>query len=292
VGILDSTANAAELIELARATLPPAAAEAWIGLLRPAVELRRAGAGESIVGQLGGTPAFPIGVEWPRSRAGQPLGFVASIDLGRIPVSALDIPLPADGTLLLFYRDPSEDPYEAFWISDPEPDEQPPTGHVVFVPAGTETTRRTEPGATVYPEVPLAGDLIATGPRRGHPALDHAVAGLPEQDRTFVTQTTPRVEFWDELSRRSRIPGHRLGGYADSWQEPVELEATWTRLGTALPNSDPALWNEAQHWTSLVQIDSDNDAEMMWFGSLYWTMRRDDIAATRFDAATFVFQVS
>jgi hypothetical protein len=31
---------------------------------------------------------------------------------------------------------------------------------------------------------------------------------------------------------------------------------------------------------------------MKWFGSLYWTMRRDDIAATRFDAATFIFQAS
>ena len=40
--------NAAELIEVARATLPAAAAEAWIGLLRPAFELRRAGVGEAV----------------------------------------------------------------------------------------------------------------------------------------------------------------------------------------------------------------------------------------------------
>jgi hypothetical protein len=292
VAILESTANAAELIEVARATLPRAAAEAWISLLRPAVELRRAGTEEPVVGQLGGMPAMPIGVEWPRSPAGRPLGFVAGIDLDRVPISALDVPLPADGTLLLFYRDPSEDPYEVFWISDPEPDDQPPAGHVVFVPAGTATTVRTEPGATVHPDVPLTGDLIATGPRRGHPALEQAVAGLPEEDRRFITETTRRVEFWDELSRRSRIPGHRLGGYACAWQEPVELESAWTRLGTSLPNSDPALWEEVRHWTSLVQIDSDHDADMEWFGSLYWTMRHDDIAAARFDAATFIFQVS
>jgi uncharacterized protein YwqG len=277
---------------VARATLPRMAAEAWIRLLRPAVELRRAGTGESVVGQLGGMPAMPIGGEWPRSPAGRPLGFVAGIDLGRVPVSVLDVPLPADGTLLLFYRDPSEDPYEVFRISDPEPDDQPPAGHVVYVPVGTARTTRTEPGATVYPEVPLTGDLIATGPRRGHPALEHAVADLPEQDRRFLTETTRRVEFWDELSRRSRIPGHRVGGYAHAWQEPVELVSAWTRLGTSVPNSDPALWEEVRHWTSLVQIDSDHDADMEWFGSLYWTMRHDDIAAARFDAATFIFQVS
>jgi hypothetical protein len=292
VGILDATVNAAELIEVARTTLPPAAAEAWIGLLRPAAGLRRAAAGEMVVGRLGGTPALPSGMEWPRSRAGRPLGFIAGIDLGRLPVGDLDVPLPAEGTLLLFYRDPSEDPYEVFWISDPEPEDQPSAGHVVFVPAGTKTTLRTETDATVYPEVPLTGDLIATGPDREHPAWEQAVAGLSETDRRSITERTRRVEFWDEISRRSRIPEYRLGGYARPWQRPVELEATWMHRDAPSPSPDAALLDEALQWTSLVQIDSDRDAEMMWFGSLYWVMRRDDIAAGRFEAATFIFQVS
>ncbi|GAA0533157.1 hypothetical protein GCM10010172_12510 [Paractinoplanes ferrugineus] len=52
------------------------------------------------------------------------------------------------------------------------------------------------------------------------------------------------------------------------------------------------MWNEALLWTSLVQIDSDNDTEMVWgdCGSLYWVRRRDDLAAGRFDAAAFIFQ--
>ncbi|MEU4626651.1 YwqG family protein [Actinoplanes sp. NPDC023801] len=292
MGILDSAVNVAELVEVARATLPSAAAEAWIGLLRPAVGLRRAVTGELAVGQLGGAPALPVGMEWPRTRAGRPLGFIASIDLARVPIRDLDVPLPTDGTLLLFYRDPSEDPYEVFGISDPEPEDQPPTGYVVFVPAGTQTTPWTEAGATLYPEVGLTGDLIATGPRRGHPALEQALAELSDADREFVTGTTRRVEFWDELSRRSRLPGHLLGGYAHAWQEPVEFEAAWMRLDAASPDSVTAVLGEAQHWTSLVQLDSGNDADMMWFGSLYWMMRRDDIAAARFDAATSIFQVS
>lgn len=142
--ILDSAANAADLIEAARETLPPAVADSWIGLLRPAVRFRRAEAGDVVVGQLGGSPALPRELDWPRSAAGRPLGFVAGVDLGRVPVGSLDIPLPADGMLLLFYRDPSEDPHERFLISDPVPVGQPPTAHIVFVPAGTETTMRTE----------------------------------------------------------------------------------------------------------------------------------------------------
>ncbi|MEU4241712.1 YwqG family protein [Actinoplanes sp. NPDC026619] len=294
MGILGSMVNAAGLIEAARATLPPAVADAWIGLLRPAIRLRRAEAGEQTVGQLGGSPALPDGMPWPRSQAGRSLGFVAGIDLSRLPISSLDVPLPADGTLLLFYRDPSEDPYEVFLISDPVPVEQPPTGLVVFVPEGTVTTVRTEPGAAIYPEVPLTGELIATGPDWEHPALRSAVAQLSDADRDFMADASNSDDFRDEVGDRTEPPRHYLGGYADPVQGSVEVEAAQQHLGSRLPYSDPALCDQARRWTSLVQIDSDDDAGMMWgdCGSLYWMMRPDDIAAARFEAAAFTFQCS
>ena len=289
--IVESTANAAELIEAARATLPPAVADTWIGLLRPAVRLRRAEGSEPVAGHLGGSPALPENMEWPRSEAGRPLGLVAGIE-GRVPAGGLDLPLPADGMLLLFYRDPSEDPHETFRISDPVPVDQPPAGQVVFVPAGTATTMRSEPGAAVYPEVPLAVEVTATGPDWEHPALQQAVAGLSEADREFMGEASNSDEFRDEVSMRTETPRHYLGGYADPVQGSVEVAAAWQRLGSRVPYSDPALWDEARLWTSLVQIDSDDDAEMRWgdCGSLYWVMRRDDLAAGRFAAAAFIFQ--
>ena len=94
VRISESAPNAAALIAVARATRPPAVAEVWAGLLRPAVRLRRAGAQEPVAGQLGGLPTLPDGMPWPRSEAGRPLRFVASIDLSRVPVSSLNVPLP------------------------------------------------------------------------------------------------------------------------------------------------------------------------------------------------------
>ncbi|WP_250001575.1 YwqG family protein [Actinoplanes sp. M2I2] len=291
---MDSTANAAELIEAARATLPPAVADAWIGLMRPAVRLRRAAAGEPVAGQLGGSPALPENVEWPRSEAGRPLGFVAGIDLGRVPAGLLDMPLPVGGMLLLFYRDPAEDPHETFWISDPVPVDEPPTGRVVFVPAGTATTVRSEPGAAVYPEVPLAVEVTATGPDWEHPALRQAVEELSDADKEFMADAFNSDEFGDEVSMRTEMPRHYLGGYAYPVQDSVEVAAAWQRLGSDVSYSDPALWDEARLWTSLVQIDSDDDAEMMWgdCGSLYWVIRRDDLAVGRFEAATFLFQCS
>jgi hypothetical protein len=291
---MGSTADAAELIEAARATLPPTVADTWIGLLRPAVRMRRAETGEQVAAQLGGSPALPDDMEWPRSAAGRPLGFVAGIDLSRVPAGSLDIPVPAGGTLLLFYRDPSEDEglHERFWISDPLPVVEPPTGRVVFVPDGTATTRRTEPGAAAYVEVPLAVEVIATGPDWEHPALERAGAELSEADRTFLADASHGDDFGDEISMRTEMPRHYLGGYAYPVQGPVEVEAAWQRLGSRLPYSDPAFRDEARQWTSLVQIDSDDDAGMRWgdCGSLYWAIRRDDLAAGRFDAAFFNFQ--
>jgi uncharacterized protein YwqG len=285
--------NAGDLAEVAHATLPPAVADAWIGLLRPAVRLRPAAAGEQTVGQLGGSPALPDGTPWPRSAAGRPLGFVAGIDLGRLPVG-LDVPLPADGTLLLFHRDPSEDPYDAVRISDPIPEMQPPTGCVVFVPAGTATTVRNEPGAAVHPQVPFAAELIATGPDWEHPVLAHAVAQLSDADQAFMDEGSNSDEFREEIGYRTDLPRHRIGGYAHPVQGSVEIEAARRHLGSRLAYADPALAEEARRWTSLVQIDSDDDAEMMWgdCGSLYWLMRAEDITAGRFAAAAFAFQCS
>jgi uncharacterized protein YwqG len=292
VGILESSANAAELIEVARATLPPAVADTWIGLLRPAVRFHRAEAGDVVVGQLGGSPALPEDLEWPRSAAGRPLGFVAGIDLARVPTGSLDIALPADGMLLMSYRDPSEDPDTRFWISDPVPVRQPPTGHIVFVPTGTETAVRTEPGAAVYPEIPLALEVTATGPDWEHPLLRYAAGDLSEADQEFLAEPYNSDDFRDEISMRMETPHHYLGGYAHPVQRSVEVAAAMQRLGSSVSYTDPALWEEARLWTSLVQIDSDDDAEMMWgdSGSLYWVMRRDDLAAGRFDAAAFIFQ--
>jgi hypothetical protein len=87
-------------------------------------------------------------------------------------------------------------------------------------------------------------------------------------------------------------PLHYLGGYAQPVQGPVELEVALQRLGDRV--SSTAFCDEARRWTSLLQIDSDNAAKMMWgdCGSLYWVMRPEDIAAGRFDAAAFVTQCS
>lgn len=296
MGISDSTSAGAELVAVARATLPSAVADKWTGLLRPAIRLRRAESAEQPVAQLGGSPALPNGSAWPRSDAGQPLGFVAGIDLSRLLVGRLDVALPVEGTLLLFYRDPLEDlPEVAQGVAGPLPELRPPAARVLHVAAGVATTvRPAPPGAATYRAVPLAGEQIVTGPDWEHPALAQAVAGLSDADRAFMADPFNSDPFRIEMSDRIDHPRHRVGGYADPVQGSVEMDVAQQRLGGRVSYSDPALYDQAGQWTSLVQIDSDDDAEMMWgdCGCLYWLMRPDDIAARRFDAAEFTLQCS
>jgi hypothetical protein len=84
------------------------------------------GSGGVPVGQFGGVPRLPVGMDWP-SAGNSPLPFIFSVDCGALPgVDGFD--LPVDGTLLFFLD------HEADLLDD--------TGRyarVVYVQDGTDT---------------------------------------------------------------------------------------------------------------------------------------------------------
>lgn len=65
-------------------------------------------------------------------------------------------------------------------------------------------------------------------------------------------------------------------------------------LGGQVDWADPRLAEETNHWLLLAQIDSEEQAGMMWgdCGALYWLIRRDDLIARRFDRTVFTMQCS
>ncbi|MGY5138098.1 YwqG family protein [Streptomyces nigrescens] len=186
---------------LAREHLPHEIAERWIGLLRPGLRLEKATGTAPVVGRLGGLPELPENEEWPVWEGHGPLSFVASLDCAALPSAALDITMPADGTLAW-----DDDFQEALW------------DHF----EGTE---------------------------------------------------------------------HRIGGHAHPVQDEVETEVARGALGSP-PWDDPRIKEEALRWVLLAQIDSDDDADMMWgdCGALYWLIRPEDLAERRFDRAMFTWQ--
>ncbi|MFI1970454.1 hypothetical protein BLA24_27115 [Streptomyces cinnamoneus] len=299
----DSTSETGPLHHLARTHLPADLAERWTGLLRPAARLLATpepGPGDVVVGRLGGLPALPENEEWPVWEGHGPLSFVASVDCAALPAHALDIPLPTEGTLSFFYFDGQIDDGDALvWPKDPD---TWAGSRVVYVPAGVAVVERALPVVDdedvefeAYPEVPLTARVEWTAPDAWHPdflaalrrdghAADPA-GGHPEEAQAFVEA------LWD----RERRADHLVGGHANPVQSPVDYEIAHAYLGKdgdEVTWSDPRVAEEARKWTLLAQIDSDDDADMMWgdCGALYWLIRPEDLAALRFDRALFTMQ--
>ncbi|MFF8288904.1 YwqG family protein [Streptomyces sp. NPDC016309] len=292
------------LSRLAREHLPGEIAERWTGLLRPSIRLEKSsgpgpgpsgipgpgsgpapGAGPgAVVGRLGGLPRLPEGEEWPQWEGHGPLSFVAALDCAALPSAALDVALPAGGTLLFFYFDGQLDDGEAVVTPD-EPDTWA-GARVLYVPAGVPVAERPVPGELEpYPEVELTARVEPTAPYLRHPVV-HREFG-PERDGHPLWGGAFEDALWDHTGGTE----HRIGGHATPVQDAVELEVARGALGGP-PWDDPRIGEEALRWVLLAQFDSDDDADMMWgdCGALYWLIRPEDLAERRFERALLTWQ--
>ena len=133
--------------EALRRDIPATDVERWLGLARPSALLTQRGDGP-VVGAIRGPVMLPADAEDPK------FPLIATIDCAALPADVTDLPLPADGQLLLFGW-PEEHGY----------------GQVMYVPAGVAVEEREQypPGfspddeecAEVYAEIPK-GDLHLT----------------------------------------------------------------------------------------------------------------------------------
>ncbi|MFF4353251.1 YwqG family protein [Streptomyces sp. NPDC001530] len=283
------------LRDLAVRHLPPDDAERWLNLLRPGVRLEAtahgsAAAAHDVVGQLGGLPKLPADVHWPVWAAHGPLSFIAAIDCAALPADALDIDLPADGTLLFFYFDGQLDDGEALVLAE---DRDSWAGaRVLHIPAGETVMEHTAPGGLQpYPVVPLTARVEMTAAEPWHPRIREAFApGAPLGQR--YNHPVCAQEFLNALWDFGDAIGHQIGGHARSVQNPVEIETAEASLDGEVSWEDPRLSEEAGNWVLLAQFDSEDAADMMWgdSGALYWLIRPRDLAERRFDRALFTWQ--
>ncbi|MEU2610473.1 YwqG family protein [Micromonospora sp. NPDC007271] len=250
--------------------------------------LTGSGAGP-VVGQLGGEPALPVDVAWPWWEGKGPLAFIASVDCSALPDLDGDSLLPRAGSLLFFYFDGQVDDGEnviGYW--DPD---SARGARVVFVPPGAPVRSRAAPAPIeAYPLVPLHAEPVATAPSVDHPVLYGAFGALFDEE-TGRVHPVVNSDFRRALFDLCGA-GHQLGGYAYPIQGEVEYEVAQAVLGGNVKWEDPALRDEAVKWVLLAQFDSDDAANMMWgdCGMLYWLIRPEDLAARRFDRATFTWQ--
>jgi hypothetical protein len=250
--------------------IPTADVERWLGTVRRCATLSPQANGP-IVGRLGGPLMLPPDVLDPE----YPL--FASFDLAALRQDATDLPLPPDGRLLLFGC-----PEAGSWGSEC------PLGSAVYIPAGTTVEERwldfSEYGDSGYQE---ASEL------QGELRLRYDIS-LPDHDDIIDTVEHPYAaelrEVWGEVRGEGLkvIDWDRLqiGGYATdcSLGDPVTSSAVWaarTERDGLRPGSGEA--TRPEDWVLLAEwhppIYGWEDA------TYYWSIRRQDVAARRFDRA-------
>ena len=250
------------------------------------IDLRPLDGGQGRTTRFGGEPDLPPDLEWP-SWDSAPLIFVAQLALSDIGPTAVAGELPPDGVLSFWYAGS-----EKAWGFDPR---EHGASRVFFFPSGTELrTRPQQPG--LPDEGPLRACTWSTTPELTIPPWESPTVEAwqltkQERERYFDLQDWLRVG--DDVAI------HRLLGHPEPVQDDMRLECQLVTnglyCGDATGYEDPRaemLSAGAADWRLLLQIDSDEKLGSEWgdAGRVYFWIRKQDLAAERFDAAWHIMQ--
>jgi uncharacterized protein YwqG len=249
------------------------------------------------VSKLGGCPDVPPALTWPTWKTG-PLAFVAQINLSEVPANNL---LPNTGVLSFFY-----DMEQSAWGFDPNHREGFRTW---YFPDASVLVRRSDPPRPVQGGMLRRLQAVVSKPARASAfhscrlAFDSFLS-LPDLAATSVADLL--LELEDEEIYSSFLetyigpaPHHQLLGLPQPVQGEMELECQLVTNG--LYTGDPTGYKDprrktlelgAADWMLLLQVDSDDNAGMMWgdLGMLYFWIRRQDLAARSFDKVWTILQ--
>ncbi|HSF20173.1 MAG TPA: YwqG family protein [Vicinamibacteria bacterium] len=264
------------------------------GLARSALVLTPQQVGDEasrFTSRLGGLPAMSASVAWPR-RADKSLAFIAQIDLGAQPDSAVQLGLPRDGLLLFFY-----DSEQSTWGFDPN---DAGSFAVIHLPIEHETTLLDEwppdlPQHARYPSCALASRETITLPAWDGVLIEdlHLDSGQLQAYQDLLEGIREDEDAWASRGL--------LGGHPDQIQGDMMLECALVSAGLycgdATAYEDPRLpeiRKSAPDWRLLMQVPSAEEAGMMWgdLGCLYYWIREEDLRARRFDRCWMILQCS
>lgn len=272
---------------------------------RPSVRLvaadrgaKGAGAGGGGCGNLGGRPSLPADVEWPVWNDGQPLAFIAQLDLASIAavVGAGEVlPLLPKTGLLLFFYEADEQP----WGFDPR---HRGGARVIYLPetklgdCAPRTPPRELAAESRFKPLSLSAVVETTLPGAG----DEELGELARQGKLTEEEFLAYMEFLDERLGKLGVSCHRMGGYADQVQSDLKLEAELVsshglNCGETTgftKGRNEGLDKGAGDWELLLQVDSEERIGMMWgdLGRIYFLIRKDQLERAEFDGAWLILQ--
>ncbi|MFC8093411.1 DUF1963 domain-containing protein [Streptomyces sp. NPDC057301] len=262
--------------------LPDEAKNRWLSLLRPSIGLDLGDGEGPVVGHLGGLPELPKDTPWPTWQE-RPLALMASLDCALLPRKELDIPLPEDGTLLFFRYESEEDPGDCIDLYIGGEDFELGAGtKVLYIPASVPTRLRPAPeGREVIKREPLRlNRAMLTMP-------DYGDMRLRDADLHAPLDSNAGAKAFDAVGDlvHGLYGGHfmQIGGYADWYDQPEEDLLARRLLGPEA--TEEAVRQEASNLVLLARFEDDSA-----YTILYWLIRREDLAARRFDKVIPVAQ--
>ena len=243
--------------------------------------------------RFGGAPLLAPGVEWPRSDRG-PLSFLSQIDFREMRGFGGDgLVLPTDGVLTFFY-DVEEQP----WGYDPSHS----SGWALsYAPDSARAIDVESPhGAIPFDVEPLAPTTAQTLPWPSDLAL-RSFSELPER-APWAREYKAFVESFTiaQAPMLAIGPGRQqIGGHAQWLDGDGRLTAELASSGIHA-GSDRGRWSSndlhraeagAADWQLLWQLEPHDD-RFTWveMGTIYVLLKKQDLAARRFDRAWVVFQ--
>lgn len=249
-------------------------------LLRPTVYLRTAPEQKAAplgASKLGGAPDMPPEFEWPHYNE-TPLSFLAQINLSEVKPYDLENLLPEAG-MLYFFCTTDEIPW-----GDAE---EWGRWRVYYYDGDLKRIISTAPPPALpkegqFPEIPLYPELIYTLPDWTE-ELEFVAPEFYRQLNESESDAYHNLR-WDLIPD----PRHWMLGYHAAIQSAANIEAAQEMYGLSYEMAQI----RAQELTLLLQIDSDEDADMMWgdVGTLYFWIHKDDLAERRFDKVWLIMQ--
>jgi uncharacterized protein YwqG len=238
--------------------------------------------------KMGGAPDLPLELEWPTWH-GEPLSFIAQVNLAELPHSDFLNVLPSSGTLYFFYAAKQG-------TSGGDPKDKG-SWRVLFEDV-SDLYRRQLPESLSEECQYLSCSveiLHSITIPNGYPPPIKNVTLSDDEDTHYI-------DFSMAVGKALRGPDvgkHRILGHPDRIQGDMQVECQLLSNGLNFEDGidldDPkvvALTADAERWELLLQVDTDYEAGMQWCGTgtLYFWIPRDELDRRNFEATWMLMQ--
>jgi uncharacterized protein YwqG len=237
------------------------------------------------VTKIGGEPDLPSGTLWPTWKD-SPLSFIAQLNLEELHHIS-KTPLPPSGLLSFFY-----DAEQKTWGFDPE---DLGSWRVIYSSDLSSLRRFKFPAALTsnahYDSCKV--DFLKTS------TLAPYESRVVERLHLSVEEADDYGDIWVETQQELEGPRHQVLGHPHPIQGEMQLECQLVSHGIYCGDSDgyndprsAALEKGADDWQLLLQIDSDDNAGMMWgdTGMLYFWIQKQALERQEFHKVWVVLQ--